>query len=281
MKGNVFAIEEFSVFDGPGIRTSVFLKGCPLRCSWCHNPEGQKKETEIVKTPNGCIGCGNCKKSSIIDGENIILTEESIKMCPNNLIRFCGKEISDEELCAKLLKNKSILENGGGITFSGGEPFFQSDFLFSCLEYLKGNLHTAIQTSGYCDKDIFKKALTLADFFLFDLKIIDEKKHKKYTGVSNKKILKNFSLLTNNRVDFVVRVPLIPGVTDTDENLEAIAKLLSASSVNYIELLPYNKMAGGKYKMVMREYSPDFDETKEVSFGEEIFRKQNIKIKVM
>ena len=281
MQGKVFSIEEFSVFDGPGIRTSVFLKGCPLRCSWCHNPEGQSKDTEIVKSPNGCIGCGNCIKTAKKENGKIILTEESIKKCPGNLIRVCGETISDEDLCIKLLKNKRILEKGGGITFSGGEPLYQSEFIFSCIEKLKGKLHTAIQTSGFCDIATFKRALALADYFLYDLKIIDESLHKKYTGVSNKKILENFSLLAKSGVDFVVRTPLIPGVTDTDENLEGIARILSENNVGYIELLPYNKMAGGKYKLVMREYKPDFDETKAVSFGEDIFRKYNIDFKIM
>lgn len=278
MTGTVFSIEEFSVFDGPGIRTSVFLKGCPLRCSWCHNPEGQKSEPEIVKSPNGCIGCGNCIKTVKVDGR---LSEESIKRCPQHLIRYCGEKISDEDLCAKLLKNKRILEQGGGITFSGGEPFNQSEFMFSCIKKLKGELHTAIQTSGYCDSETFRKSLSLADYYLYDLKIIDEEKHKKYTGVSNKRILENFLSLVKSTVDFVIRVPLIPGVTDTDENFYDIARLLKENNVGYAELLPYNKMAGGKYKMVMREYKPDFDETVEVSYGKEIFDEFKIKTKIM
>lgn len=281
MEGTIFSVEEFSVFDGPGIRTTVFLKGCPLKCSWCHNPEGQNKNIEIVKNPNGCIGCGSCLKAVGKNNGEIVLTEESIKKCPQGLIRYCGEKISDEALCERLLKNKCILEDGGGVTFSGGEPLLQSEFVFACINRLKGKLHTAIQTSGYCDKKTFAGALSIADYFLYDLKIINEDKHKKYTGVSNKKILENFTELAKSGKAFVVRIPLIPQVTDTKENFLDIARLLKETGIKYAELLPYNNMAGGKYKLLMREYRPDFDEKKTVEYGKEIFEKFNIKTKIM
>lgn len=272
MIGNVFSIEEFSVYDGPGIRTTVFLKGCPLRCSWCHNPEGQKKESEYVKSPNGCIGCGNC-----FNGIN----EEIAKKCPMNLIRLCGEYFESDALCERLLKNGRILNSGGGVTFSGGEPFVQSGFLFECLEKLKGKLHTAIQTSGYCHANTFEKALNLADYFLFDIKIADEKLHKKYTGVSNKMILENFARLAKSRKAFTVRIPLIPDIIDNSDNLYAIAEILRNNDVYYVELLPYNKMAGSKYKMAFREYKPDFNENAQSEFKKEIFLQYGIKTKIM
>ncbi len=281
MIGTVFSTEEFSVYDGPGIRTTVFLKGCPLRCSWCHNPEGQKKAPEIVRSPNGCLLCGECEKhAQIIDGR-VRYTKESIEKCPRNLLRICGEEYESDELCRKLLKNERILKNGGGITFSGGEPFLQADFLFECLSYLKGKLHTAIQTSGYCSYENFEKAITLADYFLFDLKLFDENEHIKYTGVSNRGILKNFSLLAKSGKNFTVRIPLIPGVTDTKENISGIAELLCSHGVRYAELLPYNKMAGGKYAMTGRKYSPDFDESIEVSPRTDIFSKSGVETKIL
>lgn len=281
MKGNIFSIEEFSVFDGPGIRTTVFLKGCPLKCSWCHNPEGQNYNTEIIKTPNGCIGCGNCIKTSIIKNGIPVLTEESIKKCPQNLIKFCGEIYESEDLCNKLLKNKRILQNGGGVTFSGGEPFVQKDFLFEMLSKLKNNLHTAIQTSGYCDEEVISESLNLANYFLFDIKLANDDIHKKYTGVSNKIILNNLSLLAKSEIPFTIRTPLIPGVTDTEENIKGIAEILINNNINYIELLPYNKMAGGKYKMLGRKYTPDFDDKKEVIVRTKIFERYNIKTKIM
>lgn len=281
MKGNVFSIEEFSVFDGPGIRTTVFLKGCPLKCSWCHNPEGQNYNTEIIKTPNGCIGCGNCIETSLIKDGIPIFTEESIKKCPQNLIKFCGEIYESVDLCNKLLKNKRILQNGGGVTFSGGEPFVQKDFLFEMLSKLQNNLHTAIQTSGYCDEKVFYESLNLANYFLFDIKLANDDMHKKYTGVSNEKILNNLSLLAKSEIPFTIRTPLIPGVTDTEENIKGIAEILIKNDIKYIELLPYNKMAGGKYKMLGRKYTPDFDDKKEVIARTEIFESYNIKTKIM
>jgi len=279
--GIVFSIEEFSVYDGPGIRTSVFLKGCPLRCSWCHNPEGQRLETEIVKSPNGCVGCGNCLRTAVNRDGALMLTDESIKKCPMNLIRRCGDEYSPKELCEKLLKNKIILSKGGGVTFSGGEPFMQKGFLLECLALLKGKLHTAVQTCGYTDAETFGLALELADYFLYDIKLMDDEPHKRYTGVSNKRIQANFKTLAESGRDFVVRVPLIPGVIDTEENITAIAKLLNSFGIAYAELLPYNKMAGGKYKLTLREYKPDFDDTAESQPREEIFDEYNIKVKIL
>jgi len=279
MIGNIFSIEEFSVYDGPGIRTTVFLKGCPLRCNWCHNPEGQLPERELAKRPSSCKECGNCLE--LMKNNCNTLPEEVLKSCPYGFLRICGEEINDAELCDRLLKNENILKNGGGITFSGGEPLLQSEFVFSCLAKLKNRLHTAIQTSGFCDAEVFEKALNLADYFLFDLKLIDEEKHIKYTGESNKQILHNFGLLAKSDTYFTVRTPLIPGITDTVENLTATAELLKKYSVRRIELLPYNKAAGGKYKMVFREYSPVFDESCEVNPRTEIFNAYGIETKVL
>lgn len=280
MQGTFFSIEEFSVYDGPGIRTTVFLKGCPLKCSWCHNPEGQNMAPEIVRSENGCVGCGNCIKNGTEVNSKICFTQQSIKNCPKGLLRVCGEETESAELCEKLLKNRVLLEKGG-VTFSGGEPFMQSEFLFECLDILNGKLHTAIQTSGYTSPKIFEKALNKANYFLFDLKIADNETHKKYVGESNQNILINFSALAKSGKDFVTRIPLIPGVTDTKENINGIIKILKENNVCYVELLPYNKMAGGKYKTLGREYCPDFNCQQEVCFNEEIFKNQNIKYRIL
>lgn len=281
MIGCIFSVEEFSVYDGPGIRTTVFLKGCPLRCTWCHNPEGQSENLQIVRSPNGCIGCGTCIKTAVRQNGRLCFTEEGIKKCPKGLLRICGERLSSEVLCCRILKNAKILTNGGGVTFSGGEPFMQSDFLFECLQELKGKIHTAIQTSGYCSKQSFETALGLADYFLYDLKLVNETIHKRYTGVSNTMILNNFSELAKSGKNFTVRIPLIPGVTDTEENISEIAEMLNKNKVGYAELLPYNKMAGGKYTMLQREYRPDFDESADVSIHEDIFRRNDIVIKIL
>ena len=282
LKGTVFSIEEFSVYDGPGIRTSVFLKGCPLRCTWCHNPEGQELGPQIVRSPNGCIGCNECVRTAQRDANGVLsFTDEGIKKCPMHLLRVCGEELECDALCERLLKNQKILNMGGGVTFSGGEPLMQSEFLFACMERLKGKLHLAIQTSGFCAEEVFFRALMLADYFLYDLKLIDNGMHRCYTGVSNECILKNFSALAKSGVPFTARVPLIPTVTDTKENLGAIAEVLSSHGIHYVELLPYNKMAGGKYKMVLLEYRPRFDESIPVQSGEEIFSAYGIETKIL
>ncbi len=280
MLGTVFAIEEFSVYDGPGIRTSVFLKGCPLSCVWCHNPEGQRREREIVRSPNGCLSCSECERLALKKNGRLVFTEASIEGCPRGLLRYSGEEIESGELCRRILKNERLLV-GGGVTFSGGEPLAQSDFLFECLAQLRGRLHTAVQTSGYCDGAIFAETLSLADYFLYDIKLVDSKLHQRYTGASNELILGNLSRLAASGKEFVVRQPLIPSVTDTAENAEATAKLLWEHGIGEIELLPYNKMAGGKYKMLLREYRPGFDETAEPEAHREIFAAHGIDVRVL
>jgi len=207
LKGNVFAIEEFSTFDGPGIRMTVFLKGCPLRCQWCHNPEGQSFQNVVLRSPNGCLHCGNCMKAAEIVGGRPVLTEESIHACPNHLLRWCAQEYTPEALAEKIQKNVSILNStGGGVTFSGGEPLAQPDFLLACLKLLKGKTDRAVQTSGYAPKSVFERVLNNADRFLFDIKLVDDSEHKHYTGVSNVCILENFCLLVKSGVPFVSKV---------------------------------------------------------------------------
>lgn len=278
--GTIFSIEEFSIYDGPGIRTTVFLKGCPLRCTWCHNPEGQEFEACIVRSPNGCIGCNSCVNSAIYKNNKIVFSDESVKKCPMNLLRYCGETLNGEELALRLMKNQRILSDGG-ITFSGGEPLAQSEFLIDVLARLKGKLHTAVQTSGYCDEKIFDKVLEYSDYFLYDIKIADSEFHKKYTGVRNECILRNLNTLAHSGKEFVVRIPLIPGVTDTEENITSIANILVKNKIFYAELLPYNKMAGGKYKMLMQEYTPNFNTEITPEIHNDIFKKHEIDIKVL
>ena len=278
----VFAIEEFSVFDGPGIRTSVFLTGCPLRCEWCHNPEGQSFENFILRSQNGCLNCGNCLKFAKNDSGRTVFTEESIKNCPNALLRYCAKEYTAEELYSKLEKNLSILNTaGGGVTFSGGEPTSSPEFLLESLSLLNGKTNRAVQTCGYCPPPIFEKVLENSDYMLFDIKLVDEALHKRYTGVSNDLILQNFRTLASSGKDFVIRTPLIPTVTDTEENIEGIARLLKENGINYIELLPYNQMSGSKYRLAGKVYEPSFDESVPAAIRTELFAEHGIQAKTV
>lgn len=274
----VFSIEEFSTYDGPGIRTTVFLKGCPLHCEWCHNPEGQSFENEIIKSQYGCTSCGECLKYADISNGKASYTQESIAHCPNRLLRFAAESYTPEKLVEKLSSNLKILNNSsGGVTFSGGEPLSHPDYLLDCLKLLHGKTNRALQTSGFCKSPIFEQVLQNIDYVLFDIKIVDDELHKRYTGVSNKQIFENFEMLTQSNVPFVVRTPLIPTVTDTPENLTDIARLLSIYSIKEIDLLPYNKVAGGKYAAVGRDYNPSFDESIPSNPRLEILKKFNIK----
>lgn len=249
--GTVFSIEEFAIHDGPGIRTTIFLKGCPLRCTWCHNPEGQGFEPETM-----------VKKG-----------EKSV----------CGERLSPEELASKLLRNEEIFKmNGGGVTFTGGEPLSQAQFLLEVLEKLDGRIHTAIETSGYAPKEVFRMVTDKVDLVMIDIKMVDPKRHMEWTGQSNALILSNLETLIGSGKPFIARIPLIPGVNDGRENLEATAALLEgATGLQRVELLPYHKTAGAKYPMVSREYLPGFDTEVPPRLDTEPFEKRNIKTMIL
>ena len=277
IKGIVFDIKQLAVFDGPGARTTVFLKGCPLRCMWCHNPEGLSVKPELMVSKNNCLHCGKCL-SVCPSPDDCILCGECIKVCPNNLRKICGIEYTPEELARLLLKDKDYLESlGGGITFSGGEPTMQSQFLIETAKLLKP-LNLAIETCGYCTSDVFLSVINEMDYIMMDLKIIDSVKHKYYTGVDNTPIINNLELLKKSGKTFKIRIPVIPGVNDSDENFENTAKLLiDCPTLEKVELLPYHKTAGAKYTMVGKEYSPTFDINRKPDLNIELFESFGIK----
>ncbi len=282
MRTKIFSIEEFSTYDGPGIRMTVFLKGCPLSCEWCHNPEGQGFNAEYLRSPNGCLSCGACLDASEKIYGKRILSDVSVCACPRALIRLCGIEYTPEELAALIDKNIAILNaSDGGVTFSGGEPLAHYSFLSECLDLLNGKTHLAIQTSGYGEKCDVLALASKCDMFLYDLKLIDTDMHKRYTGLSNVKIIENYKALASADVEVITRIPLIPTVNDTRENIEATAQLMTECGKTYIELLPYNKLAGAKYALCGREYRPTFDESIAVDTHIEIFEKYGIKVKIL
>lgn len=241
MKGIIFDIQEFTIHDGPGSRMTIFMKGCPLRCKWCHNPEGQNIGIETLYKKNQCIHCNACNSF------------KHVTSCPTNALTKCGYEISSHELVNKVLKIKeslALLE--GGVTFSGGEPFFQYDFLMECLVQLKNEgIHTAIETCGYCETNQFKKIIDICDYIIMDIKLIDDEFHKQYTGVSNKVILENAKVLMQSKKEYCFRTPLIKNITDTKDNLTQIQKFIGNSNW---EKIPSNPYASLKYEQLKRKY---------------------------
>jgi len=278
-QGIIFDIKEFAAHDGPGIRNTVFFKGCPLRCMWCHNPEGLSFEPEIMKSITACMHCGKCNVRC--SHEECRPFELCTKVCPNGAIRIVGEKVSSDELAERLKKHEDVMKNfNGGVTISGGEPLAQPEFLIDLLKKLKP-VHTAVETSGYGKKDVFKQVIELADIILFDIKHMDPGIHKKITGVDNGIIMDNLKQLIDSGKKFIVRVPLIPTVNDTRENMEMLAKhLKDVRFMEKIELLPYNQLAGAKYPSVGREYRPQFDETKKVETHPDIFNAYGIKAEV-
>lgn len=247
--GIIFSIEEFAINDGPGIRTTVFLKGCPLRCAWCHNPEGWSRNPQWLE-----------KKGRK---------------------ELCGYEISAEDLAGKLMRDKELYrDSGGGVTFTGGEPLVQATFLCEVMRQLP-DVHKAIETSGFASEEAFRQVLALADLILMDIKIADSELHNRYTGQDNAVILNNLNILKASGKPFVIRIPLIPGVNDSLENMEATADMIKeAEGLQRVELLRYHKTAGAKYPMVGLPYNPPFDENKEPEVHD-VFTDRGIKLLVL
>lgn len=249
MTGTIFDIKEMAVHDGPGIRTTVFFKGCPLRCIWCHNPEGLTSEPQLMYKYARCIDCKNCQREC--NHDECKPFGRCIHACPENCLEIVGKKVTANELAVELKKSADVLGNDfGGFTFSGGEPLAQPEFILELIEELK-DYHLCIETSGYADSDIFKTVIDNLDFIIMDIKLADSDLHKKYTGVGNEQILENFEILKGCGKPYIIRTPLIPNITDTKENLDAIKQIIGDS---HWEKLPYNTMAGAKYKMVGIEF---------------------------
>ena len=252
MEGTIFDIKEFTVHDGPGSRITVFFKGCPLRCKWCHNPEGLDVKKQIMYKRTFCSHCGRCKEPCA--HEECQSFGRCIHACANGCLTIAGEDVSSDELAGRLLKNRDVLKAmGGGITFSGGEPMLQADFVCDTAAKL-GDLHKAIQTSGFTDLKTYQRVIGQFDYVMQDIKLADRELHKQYTGVNNDTILRNIAWLKTSGKDFVFRIPLIPDVTDTEENLTAIAEIIGEHRA---ELMPYNEFAGAKYPMVGMEYTLD------------------------
>ena len=274
--GTVFDIQQMTLADGPGVRTTVFLKGCPLRCQWCHNPEGLSPRPQLMVSPNGCAACGACRRVCP-SPERCVACGACVKVCPANLRKICGVEYTPEELAELLLADREYLTAlGGGVTFSGGEPTLQSEFLLETLALLKP-MHRAVETCGYCPEETFLKVIEAVDYVIMDIKHTDSAVHRRYTGVDNAPILSNLELLKKSGKPFRIRVPLIPGVNDSRENLETTARLVAgAPMLEKVELLSYHQTAGAKYSMVGMTYQPEFDVSLPPEQWPECFREKGI-----
>ena len=269
-KALVFDIKRFAVHDGHGLRTTVFFKGCPLRCRWCHNPEGLSRRQRPIYFETHCIHCKRCAQFS----EHVIYKddrpyfnlakadfEELIKACPSGAIRYDSQEYDIEGLMEKIKEDEVFFKYGGGVTFSGGEPLMQGDFLVEILKRChEEGIHTVIETTMYASLELIDRVLPYLDLIYIDLKIFDEKKHEEYTRVSSQMIKEHiqYILESEHKDKVIIRTPLIPSMTAFDDNIASISKFLVDiyPEVKY-ELLNYNPLASAKYPLVDLEYGVD------------------------
>lgn len=255
MKGLVFAIEEMAVHDGPGLRTAVFLKGCPLRCQWCHNPEGWTMHPQRVRNRNGCRQCGACETEC---AAHCTGCGKCLYRCPADMLRISGKWWDAPVLAQRIRMNEPLLREGG-VTLSGGEVLMQAEFAAELLDWL-APLHRAIETSGFGSEPNWRMLLTRVELVYFDIKLADSERHRFYTGADNACILRNLEILKRSGVPFVIRIPTIRGVNDDAENMRATCALLSdAPALQGVELLPYNTYAGAKYALLDMPYPHGFE----------------------
>lgn len=267
LSGLILNIQRFSIQDGPGIRTTVFLKGCPLGCVWCHNPESMSPLRQIVFLQNRCIGCGECGRhcpGAKIDGgeralppghEHCLLCGACIEACPTQARQMAGTEMTVQQVLAEVLQDRVFYEaSGGGVTFSGGEPLAQPEFLRGLLAACRAHgLHTAVDTCGMARLEDLAAVAPLTDLFLYDLKMMDEEKHRRFTRVSNATILDNLRSLGRLHEQIWVRVPIIPGFNDSPADLEAAARFVAGIiGVRQVNLLPFHKTGLGKLRRLGR-----------------------------
>ena len=265
MKGMVFDIQKFSLHDGPGIRTTVFLKGCTLRCFWCQNPEGLSPTLELQFTSSFCVGCGRCFSvcpnhvhmmkdgQHIIDREKCTFCGRCVEECPEKALIFTGREMEAHDVVDVVMEDEAYYRtSGGGVTLSGGEPLMQSDFSAEILaECKRRGIHTAVETALNVPWEAVEKILPHTDLIMADIKLVDPDKHSNAAGASNERILANFERLAELCKPVIVRVPVIPTVNDTDEEIKVIAQYVAQfENVEYVEFLQFHRLGEGKYESI-------------------------------
>lgn len=265
MRGIISDIQKFSLHDGPGIRTTIFLKGCTLHCQWCHNPESIALKPELMRATNKCIGCGACLKAcsfgALTKGDDGIIYNRDlcqrcfkcVKACPSGALTIAGTEMEAQEVVDCAMADIDYYRaSGGGITLSGGDPVFQSDFSCELLQlFQKAGVHTAMESALNAPWETVEKLAKHLDLLFFDMKLIDAEQHMRYTGVSNEQILDNVKRLSAAGISMAAHVPLIPGITDTDENISGIAEWLAKHAPGTsMQLLNYNPIAQAKWENI-------------------------------
>jgi pyruvate formate lyase activating enzyme len=292
MKAIIFNIQRFCLHDGPGIRTVVFFKGCNFICPWCQNPESINPSPEIAFYNENCIRCLDCEKVCSqkailtgvvrrIDFEKCNICGKCAEVCPTGAIQLIGKQYSTDELLTEVLKDKDYYDDSnGGITVSGGEPTMQSDFLFEFLSLCKTKtIHTCIETNGHFKFDKFRHLIPLLDLIYFDIKIIDNVLHQTYVKKSNKQLLHNAQDLIECKTPVEFRLPLIPGYSDTNQNLQQVLNFLTAYKIKSLHLLPYNNFGESKLPRINSKLSHlNLDNYSENQFEyfKDFFKKGNI-----
>lgn len=268
--GHHFNIQRYAIHDGPGIRTTVFLKGCPLSCSWCHNAEGRAVDRELYLLPERCIQCGAClevcpqpppvgtDEDAAADRNRCVRCGQCVDVCPTGARQLAGWSVTVDELLDLLERDRPFYEESdGGVTFSGGEPLMQPEFLLACLAACRERgLHTAVDTSGYAPRDLMMEVATRTDLFLYDLKLLDDARHREYTGVPLAPILANLRDLVRAGAPIWLRVPLIPKVNDDLANLKAIGAFVAAlDGIERVHVLPYHRVGSDKYRRLGQPYA--------------------------
>jgi len=267
-QGTVFDIQRFAIHDGPGIRTTVFLKGCPLHCLWCHNPESQEPRPEIFFSPEKCIGCHYCEEAcehnghQFVDGVHIYNRENCVRCgkctleCYSRALETAGKLMSAEEVLQEVLKDRAFYDNsGGGMTLSGGEPMMQFEFTRDLLRLAKEEgLHNAIETCGASSWARYEEILPYVDLFLYDIKETDVELHQQFTGISNQIVIENVTALARAGAPIILRCPIIPGLNDRTAHFKAVAELAnSLPTVFEINILPYHPLGTSKSQRLGKE----------------------------